>query len=92
MSYPLSSIDLASALVQTPGVGGVYGLFKWCDFDCIFNATNHLHRMKCNGSFPLLDSDSDLDSDTDSCTIQMLWERDPNLNLSQWKDVLHNTM
>ena len=42
------------------------------------------------GSFPLLYSDSDLD--TDSCTMQILWERDLNLNLSQWKHVLHNTM
>ena len=30
--------------------------------------------------------------DTDSCTMQILWERDPNLNPSQWKHVLHNTM
>ena len=40
--------------------------------------------------FPLPVSDSDLD--TNSCTMQILWERDPNLNLSQWKHVLHNTM
>ena len=26
------------------------------------------------------------------CTVQILWERDPNLNASQWKPVLHNTM
>ena len=31
-------------------------------------------------------------SDTDSCTMQILWERDPNLNMSQWKHVLHNTL
>ena len=42
------------------------------------------------GSFPLPDSDSDLD--TDSCTVQILWESDLNLNLSQWKFILHNTM
>ena len=41
-----------------------------------------------NGLFPLPDSDSD--TDTDSYTMQILWERD--LNLSQWKHVLHNTM
>ena len=33
-----------------------------------------------------------LDSDTDSCTMQVLWERDPNLNMSQWQHGLHNTM
>ena len=33
------------------------------------------------------DSDSDSDSDTDSCTMQILWEMDPNLNRSQWKHV-----
>ena len=27
-----------------------------------------------------------------SCTMQILCERDPNLNLSWWKHVLHNTM
>ena len=43
-----------------------------------------------NGLFPLLDSDSD--PDTDSCTMQILWKRDPDLNLSQWKHVLHNAM
>ena len=43
---------------------------------------NHHH----NSLFPLLDSYSD--SDTDSYTMQ----RDPNLNPSQWKHVLHNTM
>ena len=45
-----------------------------------------------DGSFPLLDSDSDLDLDTDSYTMQILWERDPNLNLTQWKHALHNIM
>ena len=40
----------------------------------------------CNSLFPLPDSDSD------SCTILILRERDPNLNPSQWKHVLHNTM
>ena len=45
-----------------------------------------------NGLFPLPDLDSDLDSDTDSYTMQILWERDLNLNLSRWKHVLHNTM
>ena len=48
-----------------------------------------------NGLFPLPDyfhSDLDSDLDSDSCTIQILWERDPNLNPSQWKHVLHNTM
>ena len=45
-----------------------------------------IRRACCNGLFPFPDSD------TDSCTMQILWERDPNLNLSQWKHVLHNTM
>ena len=45
-----------------------------------------------NGLFPLPDSESDSDSDKDSYTIQILLERDLNLNLSQWKHVLHNTM
>ena len=44
------------------------------------------------GPFPLPDSDLDSDLDTGSCTMQILWERDSNLNLSQWKHVLHNTM
>ena len=44
------------------------------------------------GLFPLLASDSDPDSDTDSYTMQILWERDPNLNLTQWKHALHNIM
>ena len=48
--------------------------------------------IETNGSFLLPDSNLDSDSDTDSCTMQILWERDPNLNLSQWKHVLHNTM
>ena len=46
--------------------------------------------LNFNGLFPLPDSDSD--SDTDSHTMQILWEMDPNLNLSQWKHVLHNAM
>ena len=33
--------------------------------------------------FPLPDLDSDSDLGTDSCTMQILRERDPNLNLSQ---------
>ena len=45
-----------------------------------------------DGSFPLPDSDSDSDLDTDFCTMQILWERNPNLNLSQWKHILHNTV
>ena len=46
-------------------------------------------HISCHGLFPLPDSDSDLD--TDSFTMQILWERDSNLNLSQWKHVLHNS-
>ena len=49
-------------------------------------------HISCHGLFPLPDSDSDSDLDTDSLTMQILWERDSNLNLSQWKHVLHNTM
>ena len=52
-------------------------------------------KSQCNSSrlfASIMAYDSDLDSDTDSCTMQILWERDPNLNLSQWKHVLHNTM
>ena len=41
----------------------------------------------CYGLFLLPDSVSD----TDSCTVQILYERDPNLNLSQWKHVLYNS-
>ena len=40
------------------------------------------------GLFPLQDSHSN----TNSRTMQILWERDPNLNPSQWKHVLHNTI
>ena len=47
---------------------------------------------ECSFQFPLPDSDLDLDSDRDSCTMQILWERDLNLNLSQWKHVLHNAI
>ena len=47
-------------------------------------------KVDHNGLFPLLDSDSD--PDTDSCTMQILWKRDPDLNLSQLKHVLHNAM
>ena len=42
---------------------------------------------RCNGLFPLLDSDSDSKTDTDSCTIRILWERDPNLNPNWWKNL-----
>ena len=49
---------------------------------CLFRRVTHI----CNGLFPLLDSD------IDSCTMQILWEGDPDLSLSQWKHVLHNTM
>ena len=40
-----------------------------------------------NGLFPPPDSDSDSETNTDSCTIQILWERDPNLNLNWWKNL-----
>ena len=36
-----------------------------------------------NGSFTLADPDSDPYSDSDSCTIQILRERDPDLDLNQ---------
>ena len=38
---------------------------------------------QCNGSFTLADPDSDPCSDLDSCTIQILRERDPDLDLNQ---------
>ena len=44
------------------------------------------------GLFPLSDSDSDSDSNTDSCSMQILWDRDQSQNLSQWEHVLQNTM
>ena len=36
-----------------------------------------------NGSFTLADPDSDPYSDSDSCTIQILKERDPDPDLNQ---------
>ena len=49
------------------------------------NAAKLVHTC---GLSPLQDSHSN----TDSCTMQILWERDPNLNLSHSKHVLHNTI
>ena len=46
----------------------------------------YIDRNSYHGLFPLPDLDSD------SCTTQILWERDPNVNMSQWKHVMHNTM
>ena len=44
-----------------------------------------VHHWSCgalgyNGSFTLADPDSDPYSDSDSCTIQILRERDPDMN------------
>ena len=45
-----------------------------------------------NGSFTLADPDLDPYSDSDSCTIQILRERDLDPNLNQCENVLNNTM
>ena len=47
-------------------------------------ASDSLHNHTIDGLFPS-DSDSDSETDTDSCAIQILWERDPSLNLNWWK-------
>ena len=53
---------------------------------------SHVFGLIVMAYFHCWTRDSDSDSDTDSCTMKILWERDPNLNLTQWKHILHNTM
>ena len=90
-------LEACSRLVSTSTffLSGTFDLFNVrCERNhrITLNPLVNVKKVDANGLFPLLDSDLDSGLDTDSCTMQILWERHLNLNLSQWKHVLHNTM